>query len=212
MVSRRLSDQDDLNSKSQLAEALQNSNWTLSECLLSIVVGSNTNMQGRFIYWGEEISAGCEYHSVRGMPHRNLLKHNSGPATCRCQVLRLLEPCSPNIFSPDPRKRTQDHGSEQFTQWTPDCREFCLLRILVFSSIETSESSIYTHRMHAFLLGCLGSSSISSYRNLKMDMSSMNTSSAPAATSSMSMSMGSSSHCKISMLWNWYTIDACTLP
>ncbi|KAI1441551.1 Ctr-domain-containing protein [Annulohypoxylon stygium] len=50
---------------------------------------------------------------------------------------------------------------------------------------------------------------------MSMDMSS--TATATAATSTAAsmdmsgMSMGSSSTCKISMLWNWYTIDSCFL-
>ncbi|KAH8198985.1 hypothetical protein TruAng_006862 [Truncatella angustata] len=44
-----------------------------------------------------------------------------------------------------------------------------------------------------------------------MDMSATSTaaSAAAATTSAMSMSMGDGSSCKISMLWNWYTIDSC---
>ncbi|KAK4499173.1 hypothetical protein PRZ48_009686 [Zasmidium cellare] len=52
-----------------------------------------------------------------------------------------------------------------------------------------------------------------------MDMTGMTTSSAPMATSSAAtdmggmggMGMGGGDTCKISMLWNWYTIDSCFL-
>ncbi|RPD72707.1 Ctr-domain-containing protein [Lentinus tigrinus ALCF2SS1-7] len=37
------------------------------------------------------------------------------------------------------------------------------------------------------------------------------TSAAASATSTAAMSMGGSSSCKISMLWNWYTVDTCFL-
>ncbi|RDW74008.1 hypothetical protein BP5796_07450 [Coleophoma crateriformis] len=43
---------------------------------------------------------------------------------------------------------------------------------------------------------------------MSMGMSSTATSAAAAATTS-SMSMDMSSTCQVSMLWNWYTIDAC---
>ncbi|KAI1140159.1 Ctr copper transporter family-domain-containing protein [Hypoxylon sp. FL0543] len=58
----------------------------------------------------------------------------------------------------------------------------------------------------------------SSSMTMTMDMSSTGTATAAASTStSMSsmdmgdMSMGGSSACKISMLWNWYTVDSCFL-
>ncbi|KAI0836716.1 Ctr copper transporter family-domain-containing protein [Hypoxylon sp. FL0890] len=59
-------------------------------------------------------------------------------------------------------------------------------------------------------------SSSSSSMTMTMEMSSIGTATAAASTStSMSdmgdMSMGDSSACKISMLWNWYTVDSCFL-
>ncbi|KAI1086975.1 Ctr copper transporter family-domain-containing protein [Rostrohypoxylon terebratum] len=54
---------------------------------------------------------------------------------------------------------------------------------------------------------------------MSMDMSSTATATATAAAATStaasmdmsSMSMGDSSSCKISMLWNWYTVDSCFL-
>ncbi|KAI1394950.1 Ctr copper transporter family-domain-containing protein [Hypoxylon fuscum] len=46
--------------------------------------------------------------------------------------------------------------------------------------------------------------------SMTMPMSSTATSTAPTSTSTgMSMSMGGGNSCKISMLWNWYTVDSC---
>ncbi|KAK9240243.1 Ctr copper transporter family-domain-containing protein [Lipomyces kononenkoae] len=42
-----------------------------------------------------------------------------------------------------------------------------------------------------------------------MNMEATSTAVTSPTTSTMSMSMGGSSSCKISMLWNWYTIDSC---
>ncbi|KAI1614641.1 putative high affinity copper protein [Exophiala viscosa] len=52
---------------------------------------------------------------------------------------------------------------------------------------------------------------MSDMESMTMSTASSTAAAATATSTAMSMSMGDSSSCKISMLWNWYTIDACFL-
>ncbi|KAK5318294.1 hypothetical protein LTR93_008340 [Exophiala xenobiotica] len=53
--------------------------------------------------------------------------------------------------------------------------------------------------------------SVSNMASMTMSTATSTAAAASATSSAMSMSMGGSSTCKISMLWNWTTIDACFL-
>ena len=164
---------------------------------------SNKKLRNHYGIRLEDVSTNYEPLSVTRKLNRKLAQLQFGLPHADAKFHAASEMCSSTASY-------QIHGSEQFTLLRRT--GFCVLSTTLDLLLCTSEYSIYANETCVFSLGNPEPLSDSSCRYLKMDVSSVATSNAPTATNSANMSMGSSSRCKISMLWNWYTVDACTLP
>ncbi|RFU27519.1 hypothetical protein B7463_g8830, partial [Scytalidium lignicola] len=84
-----------------------------------------------------------------------------------------------------------------------------IIGAIAWSILDNNEFGTYSQQYELSTLS-LSTLEVNYWQYTEMDMTSpTSTTSSASATSTMEMSMGGGSSCKIDMLWNWYTVDAC---